>query len=145
VKDYCAIAAEYVRAVLADEIPACRNTKFACERARRDHARGDSWEFVFNPAEATRVCDFIECLRHTKSAVSTKGGEQIALLNFQVFALTEIFGWLRRGSGRRRFKRVWMEMGKGNGKSTLCAGIALYLGFCDPRGRQRCTLHGVGA
>jgi phage terminase large subunit-like protein len=131
VKDYCAIAAEYVRAVLADEIPACRNTKFACERARRDHARGDSWEFVFNPAEATRVCDFIECLRHTKSAVSTKGGEQIALLNFQVFALTEIFGWLRRGSGRRRFKRVWMEMGKGNGKSTLCAGIALYLGFCD--------------
>jgi phage terminase large subunit-like protein len=41
-----------------------------------------------------------------------------------------LFGWKRR-DGTRRFRRAYVEIPKKNGKSTLCAGIALYLLVAD--------------
>lgn len=137
VKDFIQIAASYSQAIISGEIPACQWTIAACERARRDHARqleDPQWGFRFSPDAANRVCRFIEQLRHTKSSVSTKADETIELLPWQVFILTEIFGWLRKDNGTRRYRRSYIEVGKGNGKSTLAAGIALYMAFCDGEG-----------
>src|SRR5262245_3321876 len=41
-----------------------------------------------------------------------------------------IFGWKRTVDHYRRFRTVYVEVPKKNGKSHLCAGIALYLLFC---------------
>ena len=43
----------------------------------------------------------------------------------QAFIVGSIFGWLRK-DGTRRYRRAYIEMGKGNGKSPLAAGIGMY-------------------
>lgn len=44
---------------------------------------------------------------------------------FQAFIVGSLFGWLAE-DGFRRFRNAYIEIGKGNGKSPLCAGIGLY-------------------
>lgn len=41
------------------------------------------------------------------------------------------FGWKRRDDGLRRYRTVYVEIPKKNGKSILVAGIGLLLEFCD--------------
>jgi phage terminase large subunit-like protein len=43
----------------------------------------------------------------------------------QIFIVGSILGW-RRKDGSRRFRRAYLEQGKGNGKSPLAAGIGMY-------------------
>ena len=60
-----------------------------------------------------------------------------------------LFGW-KRGDGTRRFRRAYIEIPKKNGKSTLAAGLGLYLLVGDAeagspkstvrRGRPRASL-----
>lgn len=135
--DFLAIARQYEDAIISGEIPACRWTRLGVERARRDHARQlaePDWPYCFNEAKAIRVCQFISELQHTKSSIATKAGERIVLLPFQVFILTELFGWTRRDTGARRWKKAFIEMGKGNAKSTLSSCVGLYSAFCEGEG-----------
>ena len=41
-----------------------------------------------------------------------------------------LFGW-KRADGRRRFRKAFIAVPKKNGKTHLCAGLGLYLTFCD--------------
>jgi phage terminase large subunit-like protein len=43
----------------------------------------------------------------------------------QAFIVGSLFGW-KRADGSRRFRRAYVEMGKGNGKSPLAGGIGLF-------------------
>lgn len=42
-----------------------------------------------------------------------------------------LFGWKRASDGMRRYRTVYIEVPRKNGKSTLAAGIALFLTFAD--------------
>lgn len=42
-----------------------------------------------------------------------------------------IFGWKSSTTGLRRFRKVYIEVPKKNGKSKLCAGLGVYMTFCD--------------
>lgn len=44
--------------------------------------------------------------------------------------LRDVFGW-KRQDGTRRFRTVYLEVARKNGKTTWAAGIALYLLLCD--------------
>jgi hypothetical protein len=44
----------------------------------------------------------------------------------QAFILGSLFGW-RNKHGHRRFRRCYIEIGKGNGKSPMAAGIGHYM------------------
>lgn len=50
---------------------------------------------------------------------------------WQCWVLTTIFGWRRRADGGRRFRRVYIEVPRGNGKSSLSSGVALYCLLAD--------------
>ncbi|MEO5331327.1 MAG: terminase large subunit [Magnetococcus sp. YQC-5] len=99
---------------------------------------GDKSEYIFNPiidykdGYRTRpgdlVCQFIELLPHTKGP---KAGQLIKLDPWQVFIVMSIFGWVRRSDNTRRFRRVYIEVPRGNAKSTLAAAIALYMLAAD--------------
>lgn len=128
-KDYCRIARAYIEGVLSGEIPACRWVKLACERQVNDLKRFDGVaEYRFVEDEANRVCRFIELLTHTKGELA---GRRIRLEPWQVFILTTSFGWRRRSDGGRRFRRVYIEVSRGNGKSCLSSGVALYCLLAD--------------
>lgn len=114
-KDYCRISRAYIDGVLSEKIPACKWVKLACERQIEDLKRFDGVaEYQFVESEANRVCKFIELLTHTKGELA---GRRIRLEPWQVFILTTSFGWRRRSDGGRRFRRVYIEVPRGNGKA----------------------------
>lgn len=129
-QDYCRKAARYIERVLAGKIPACRFVRLACERQQADLARakGGRWKFIFDKSAANRVCAFIECLQHVKGP---KAGQNIHLEGWQCFILTVIFGWKNRKTGVRRFRKAYIEVPRGNGKSTMLSGIGLFMETAD--------------
>ncbi len=116
--------------VLAGNIPACEWVRLAVQRATNDRAKQsqDGFPFQFDNAKAERVCRFISLLTHIQGP---KAGERITLEGWQCFVLTEMFGWTWKTSGTRRYRRAYLEVPKGNGKTILASGIALYLMAAD--------------
>lgn len=132
-RDYCGIARQYAADVLGGKIPACKWVKLTVDRQLADLKKyvGDRSLYIFDENEANRVCKFIELLTHTKGELA---GTRIHLEPWQVFILTTVFGWLRRADGGRRYRRAYVEVSRGNGKSTLCSGIGLYCLLADREG-----------
>ncbi len=131
-RDFCAIAQRYAKDVVAGKIPAGRFVKAACKRQIEDlkrwKAKGSAYRF--DTARANKVCRFIELLPHIKGP---KAGEPIVLEPWQVFILTTVFGWVK-ADGSRRFRRVYIEVPRGNGKSALSSGVGLYMLCGDGEG-----------
>ncbi|HDR9100693.1 terminase large subunit (plasmid) [Burkholderia vietnamiensis] len=127
-------ANQYIDDVLAGRIVACKWVKLACERQRRDLARAEmgdpEFPYRFDNEAATRICEFIELLPHTKGRWA-RTRQSIKLEPWQAFILTTVFGWLHVDSGLRRFRRAYEEVARKNAKSTKSSGIALYLFAAD--------------
>jgi len=78
----------------------------------------------FDADAAAHVTNFIEtflCL--TKGAAA---GKPFILMPWQRDAVERAFGW-KRSNGNRRFRKIYIEIPKKNGKSELLAAIALYM------------------
>lgn len=128
-KDFCKVAAKYEADVLSGKVLACEFVKKAVRRNQEDRRRyKEHGLYAFSESEGSRVCKFIELLTHTKGALA---GQKIKLEPWQVWILTTIFGWRRRSDGGRRFRRVYIEVPRGNGKSCLSSGVALYCLLAD--------------
>lgn len=132
-RDYVGIAEKYARDVISGKIVACHWVKQACLRQLDDLANGVSG-FQFSVAFASRACVFIEHLRHIKGALA---GTRIILEPWQIFILTTVFGWVD-GEKKRRFRHVYIEVPRGNGKSALSSGVALYALAADGEGGAEC-------
>lgn len=128
-RDYLAIAKKYARDVSTGKILACKWVKLACKRQTEDlkkYARSGQYEW--SKEEAGRICRFIELLTHAKGELA---GQRVILEPWQIFILTTVFGWRRRADGGRRFRRAYIEVPRGSGKSTLSSGVALYCLLAD--------------
>jgi phage terminase large subunit-like protein len=123
---YTEVAQQYARGVVAGEIPACEVVKAVCKRALADWER-KNWIYTYSPDEAARVCRFIELLPHIKGPLA---GQPIKLEPWQIFILSQIFGWLK-ADGTRRYRRAYIEIPRGNAKSTMSAAVALYMLCAD--------------
>jgi len=85
--------------------------------------------YWFDEAEASRVARFFtRYLRHTKGALA---GKPFELAPWQETFLRELFGARRKRDKLRRYRRALMEIPRKNGKTTLGAGVGLYLLFAD--------------
>ncbi len=124
-RDYIGIANQYIEDVLSGAIPACHWVKKACQRQKRD-LQGLTG-YVFNTKKACKICYFVECLRHTKGPLAT---QRIQLEPWQIFILTTVFGWVD-AEGARRFKKVYIEVPRGNGKSAISSAICLFMLAAD--------------
>ncbi len=139
---YAVAAKQYAEQVVAGDITACRWVKLAGQRQLNDLARlrGKATPFRFNPKltdrdgrsfyPADNLCAFIERLPHVKGPLA---GEPIQLEPWQVFILTTVFGWVK-DDGKRRFRRSYIEVPRGNAKSTLSSAVALYMLAADREG-----------
>lgn len=126
--EYIAAADLYIADVLNGEIAACHWVRRACQRQRDDLAR--EWEWEFDRDKAEHVCAFIELLPHIKGKWARER-RKITLEPWQCFILTTIFGWVHKDTGLRRFTEVYQEVARKNAKSTISAGVALYMAFAD--------------
>lgn len=127
--DYVDKAERYIKKVITGKIDACLFVRQACTRQVNDLKKKKTKKFpyIFDRKKANRVCQFIENLSHVKGV---KAGEPVHLEDWQCFILTTVFGWVKE-DGARRFTQTYIEVPRGNGKSTLCSGIALYMECAD--------------
>ena len=91
-----------------------------CARHLADLGRDD---VVWDAAAADRAQAWFE-------RVLRLGAKPFELLPWQMFVVRSLFGW-KLPDGRRRFRRAYIETGKGSGKTPLAAGIALYMICAD--------------
>lgn len=83
----------------------------------------------FDEAAAEHVCDFFrKNLCHSKGEWAGKPFELLPWQRNEI--IYPIFGWMREG-GTRRYRKVYIELPKKQGKSTLGAGVGLYLLCAD--------------
>lgn len=110
----------YAFKVVDGEIIAGPHVRNACQRHLDDRQRR---ELRWRADKAERAILFFESKLHLSDG-------QFEGLPFksepsQDFIIGSLFGWYRP-DGFRRFRRAYIEMGKGNGKSPLAGGIGLY-------------------
>ena len=71
---------------------------------------------------------FSEFICHSKGEWAGKPFKPLEWQEWNV--IRPLFGWKRK-DGTRRFRRAYIQIPKKNGKSTICAGLALYLLIAD--------------
>jgi len=100
-----------------------RLVRLACERHLRDLKIGYQRGLRFDPDLANHAINFFpKFLRHNEGKFADKPFE---LSPHQQFCVGSLFGWIKQ-DGYRRFRHAYLEQGKGDGKSPLAAGMALY-------------------
>jgi phage terminase large subunit-like protein len=119
---------QYIDDVLSGRQVVCKWVRLAVERHRDDLVTGGGRGLRFSDDAAQHVIDFFGFLRHSKGEWA---GRVVTLEPWQQFVLAMAFGWQRYNDEReqwlRRFRQVFLEVARKNGKSTLAAGVALYL------------------
>lgn len=113
-------------------IPACKWVRLACQRQLDDLKRwAKRGPFEFDEDVAGEWCRFVELLPHIKGPLA---GENLRLEDWQCCIITTVFGWMRRGTRHRRFRRAYNELPRGNGKSAMSSGLGLKAAFADDEG-----------
>lgn len=87
----------------------------------------------FDPSRVDSVINTLKHLRHTQGKWA---GRPMRPDAWQVaYVIAPVFGWVHPsaddGSIVHIIRKVWVEVPRKNGKTTLCAGLALFLAFAD--------------
>ena len=106
--------AAYAQAVIDGIIVAGPHVRNACRRHFDDLVRGPDRGLYFDATEADRVFRFFEEKLHLNGGQFE--GIPFILEPSQCFIVGSIFGW-KRADGTRRYRRAYIEIGKGNGKA----------------------------
>lgn len=117
----------YAEAVIAGDVAAGRLVRLACERHLRDMEHGHERGLYFDDRLAERSIKFFSLLKHHKGEWAN---HPMHLEPWQQFIIGSLFGWQNQ-DGTRRYRTAYNEMGRKNGKSTLAAGLGLFLAFFD--------------
>lgn len=130
--DHAAVGLKYAKSVVSGKVIAGKLVIAACQRHLDDLAasREKTYPYKFDKDKANRVCDFIELLPHTKGKWA-QARQSLTLEPWQSFALTTVFGWVKKSDNMRRFREAYLEVPRKNGKSALSAGVGLYMFTAD--------------
>lgn len=99
----------------------------AARRHLADLERGPARGLVWDLAAAKRAMGFFPDVLRLAQRFD---GQPFRLHPSQQFIVGSLFGW-KSADGARRFRRAYVEQGKGNGKSPLAAGIGMYMLLAD--------------
>lgn len=97
----------------------------ACQRFLDDLRRQgtEGFPYVFDVTRADRI---LRWFNHCIQVRGVDAGKPIALEPWQVFDLSNLYGWVHRDTGARRFKVSYNKRARGNYKSTEKSGQCLY-------------------
>lgn len=84
---------------------------------------------IFDEGRANRPIDFIE--RFCKHSKGEWAGKPLLLELFQKAYISALFGFIHAEDGRRRYKESFFMVARKNGKTSMLAGIALYMLLAD--------------
>jgi phage terminase large subunit-like protein len=120
----------YALRVVHGQQPAGKWVRLACERHLWDKATAERRESVWRwrPELGSKAIGLFRLFRHYKGEW---GGQPVVLELWQKFIVASLFAWVHGETGLRRFRNAFVEMPRGQGKSTLAAGILLIFTFFD--------------
>ena len=125
-------ATAYAHDVVEGKIVAGPMVRSACKRHLDDLEHGYKRGLVWDVEKADRAIRFFE------QVLRLNGGDfegvPFILQPWQAFIVGSLFGWYGP-DGYRRFRVAYVEIGKGNGKSPLAAGVGLYMLTADGESR----------
>ncbi len=116
---------DYVEGVLAGRILACKYIHWACLRFLKDVV---DTRWVFDEEELNRTIAFCRLCKHWKGK---NAGQFFEPEPWQVFIIANVFCFKEPDTGLRRFRDIYVEIPRKNGKSFLCAVIALRVMLLD--------------
>lgn len=114
---------QYIDDVVCGKIVTGELIKFAVARHIVDFGKQNTkgFPYYFDEKQGQRFIKFAQLCNHWKGDVA---GKKITLEPWQQFYFILLFGWMRP-DGSRRFRSSYLEIGRKNGKTTLCAVKAL--------------------
>ena len=135
---------QYCHDCISGVIPSGKKHVWACERFLRDLERIGTPEFpyIWDEQRADKIVKWFALLKHTKGALA---GTPIILTPWQKFRECQIYGWIHRETGRRRFRKAFTEVARKNAKSQMEAGEALYeLGITSSQNHEVNEIYTAG-
>lgn len=116
---------EYVCWVKNNPEKCSRWVKLAVERYEKDLTRvgTEDFPYVFNRNKAEVFIQFTELLKQYKDQWA---GRPLHLEPWQVFIFANIYGWVHKDTGLRRFRKAFIFVARKNGKSTMVSSVLLY-------------------
>ena len=136
-------ATDYANAVVSRQIVAGPHVRNACQRHLNDLEAGHERGLVWDIASADRAIRFFSTVLTVEIERQDEYGEHVSeavpfdLAPSQCFIVGSLFGW-KKADGLRRFRRAYIEIGKGNGKSPLAAGLGHYMLTATGKLRAEC-------
>tara|TARA_Y100000310_G_scaffold345430_1_gene464874 strand:- start:9836 stop:11689 length:1854 start_codon:yes stop_codon:yes gene_type:complete len=121
-------ALRYIHDVKYKRIAVCKWVRLAVLRHEKDLKHGRARGLYFDRADAQYALDWFPLLQHSKGEWA---GTPLILEDWEAFIMWTLFGWKKRADGSRRFRDAYISVARKNGKSTLAAGVGLYLFFAD--------------
>lgn len=116
---------DYSKDVVEGKIIACQKHKWSCERFLKDIEREGTAEFpfIFDESKAERFFEWMRLFKHTKGVLA---GQHIEPHIIQKFVFGNIYGWVHKETGLRRFKKAYWQVARKNAKSQSLACVASY-------------------
>ena len=124
--NYKKIVDKYIKDVQSGDVVACKYVKQSIERHLKDLERED---IFFGEDSAIKFLKFSNLCRYTKGELA-KLKKKIEFTPQQVFRYWCLFGW-KKLDGNRRFRKVYFEVARKNGKSEEAAIVCAYLLLFD--------------
>ena len=116
---------QYSNDVINGNIIACQKHIWACARFLRDLDNQDAEDFLYTfvDPKANHFLEWMELFKHTKGPLegTPKIPEPI-----EKFIFGNIYGWVRKDTSYRRFRKAYWQVARKNAKSQDLAIVGLY-------------------
>lgn len=129
-------AQRYIDDIFSGKIPANVHIKAAIQRFKRDIERQGTEDFpyVFRPELGERFIQFAELLKLTNDQWA---GTPLKMMDWQCFLFMNVYSWVHKDTGSRRFRKAVTIVSRKCGKSSCTATTALWDLLSTP-GSQVC-------
>jgi phage terminase large subunit-like protein len=116
---------QYSNEVISGKLIACQKHKWACARFIRDLNREGTEEFpyLFDEELAERFLDWMRLFKHRKGVLK---GQYLEPHIIQKFVFGNIYGWIHKDTGYRRFNKAYWQVARKNAKSQSLACVGSY-------------------
>ena len=114
---------QYVDDVESKKVLTCKWIQLAVKRFLSDvkKIKRKDYPYTFDSKKALDVVAFIEALKQYQDKFA---GQYLHLEPWQVFVIANIYGWVRKDDGRRRFTKAFIFVARKNGKTMFVSALA---------------------
>lgn len=116
------VATQYAIDVVDEKVIACKQVVLACKRHLKDleRSKSEDYPYTYDIKKANKAVRFMNMLPDPAT------GNPMKLARFQVFIVSNLFGWVHRETGYRKYNKALISMARKGGKSILISSICLY-------------------